>query len=459
MGFIYNVFDVFFKQIMTQASLMLGIVTLIGYLAMKKKLYDAMAGAIKTAVGVMILQVGAGKMVTTFRPILFALSEKFGIEGVIIDPYAASPAVIEALGKNFAWVGYTVMVGFAWNILLVALKKWTKVRSLFLTGHVMFLQAALVTWMVYYYLHTGMVGTIIIAGILSGTYWAVLPNMLIKATDEITGGAGFTIGHQQMLGSWLATKIAPKLGDPKKGVEEIEYPGWLKIFNNNVVASAILMLLFFGIIMIALGKETVEAMQPGRNWIVHILLTGLGFSVNLTIILTGVRMFVAELTNSFQGVSEKLLPGAVIGVDCAAIYAFAPHAVLYGFIFGAIGQIAGVVALLVIGSPILIIPGFVPVFFDNATIGIYANKFGGARAAAIITFLAGLVHIFGGVWAASLSGLSGGWQGNFDWAVIWPVVMTALKYLGVAGVGVVVIAGLIVPQLQNKKSKLVDANK
>ena len=81
-------------------------------------------------------------------------------------------------------------------------------------------------------------------------------------------------------------------------------------------------------------------------------------------------MFVSELTNAFQGISNKLLPGSFPAVDVAASYGFgSPNAVLSGFAFDLIGQLITIVLLIVFKNPILIITGFVPVFFDNAAIG------------------------------------------------------------------------------------------
>ena len=49
-------------------------------------------------------------------------------------------------------------------------------------------------------------------------------------------------------------------------------------------------------------------------------------------------MFVSELTESFQGISNKILPGSVPAVDCAAVYGFGhANAVTIGFLFGALG--------------------------------------------------------------------------------------------------------------------------
>ena len=74
-------------------------------------------------------------------------------------------------------------------------------------------------------------------------------------------------------------------------------------------------------------------------------------------------MFVAELTESFKGISDKLLPGAIPAVDCAVAYGFAPaNAVTVGFFCGALGQFLAIAGLLIFHSPVMIIAGFVPLF-------------------------------------------------------------------------------------------------
>jgi len=431
-----QIWDVFFNQFLTKPQLLLGVVVAIGYILLKRPWVRVLTGAVKTAVGVMILSVGAGQLVGTFRPIIFAVSERFGIQGAIIDPYAGLPAVLDALGENSGWVGYTIMVAFALNIVLVLLKRWTRFRAVFLTGHIMFIQSAFVTWLVHYSLDTSLGATVLIAGILTGLYWTIGSHLLIEPTDKVTGGAGFTLGHQQMFMDWIATKIAPRIGDPEDSTETLKLPEWLSFVQDNIVSVAVLMTIFMGVLMLALGPAKVQEMAGTTHWLVHILLTGLSFAVNVTIILTGVRIFVAELAISFKGVSDRLLPGAVVGVDCPAVFPYAPTALILGFLVTTVAQLIAVGILLAIGAPYLVIPGFVPLFFDGGPVAIYANAYGGWKASVVCCFILGLVQVFGSAWALSVAGVVGGWMGNFDWATFWPAVTTILQLIGRAlGVG------------------------
>jgi PTS system ascorbate-specific IIC component len=419
---------VFFNQIIVKPQLLLAIIVAIGYIFLKRPWTTVVSGAIKTTVGIMILQLGSGQLINTFRPIMLALSERFGIQGTIIDGYVGFPMALEALGDRQSWVGYVILIALAVNIFLVAIGAF---RSVFLTGHIMFQQSAIATWIVVYTLGLPILPSILIAGALVGLYWTIGSHLLIKPTAVVTNNAGFTLGHQQMLMDWITAKLAHLFGDPKKDdIEKIELPGWLAILDDNIIATTVIMFVFIFAIMMAMGIPAVTEMAAGTHWLLYIVLTATSFSVYITVILTGVRLFVAEIANSFKGISEKLLKNAVVGVDCPALFPFSPNAWILGFLITTVGELVAIIGLIVFKSPVFIIAGFVPLFFDGGPIGVYANKFGGYKAVLFFCFITGVIQVLGSALMVPMSGLVGGWMGNFDWATVWPAITVLLRFVG-----------------------------
>lgn len=423
-----KIVDFIMNQILGQTYILFAIIAFIGYMALKESFSKAATGAIKTAIGVMVMGQGASLMIGTFNSLLNPLNEKFGMTGILLDVYVTMSTANTKLGEYASWSAYTLLVSFCLNLIFVALSKYTRIRTVFLTGNVMLIQTAISTYIVYYFFHTGMIATVLIASVITTLYWGIFSGLLIKPVKEITGSEEFSIGHQQMLGSYLAYKIASKLGKKEQDVETMQLPKWLSIFQDTIVASSIVLIVFVGIIMLALGKDVVSSMAGTTNWIIYIFKTGLTLSVALFILLTGVKLFVAEIMESFKGITKKLLPGAVVAVDCAAIFSFSPKAVLLGFLGGSLGTIVAIVTLIAIGSPMFIIPGFIPLFFDNATIGVFANKRGGYKAALIITFFVGVIQVLGSGLAATAMELNV-WQGCFDFATIWLGIIYVFKWI------------------------------
>lgn len=452
-----------FNNILSRPQIFIGLIVVIGYIMLHKKWYQVFAGFIKAVVGYMILQVGAKNLVSSVTPIINGLKAKFNITAAVADPnfgLTAAQAALESIGQATSYAMITLLIAFLWNILLLLFRKQTKIRTLFTTGHIMVKQATVATWIIFFLLPSCRnIFGILLVGILCGTYWSVFSNMTVEATQDLTDGAGFAVGHQQMLGVWLTDKFAGKLGNKDKGVENMKLSGFFSIFDDYVVGTSVIMMLFFGVILLIIGKPLMMEMDKTLTndlWYgLYVIEACCSFAVNLVILKTGVRMFVNEMVESFKGISSKM-KGVMPAVDCAATYGFgASNAVTLGFLFGALGEVIAFIVLIVFKSPILIIPGFVPMFYDNATLGLYANHKGGLKALIIICLASGLIQVFGSAFAINLFGMTsfGGYVGNFDWATLWPAMGVIIKYLAIPGIIICIIGMLVIPQIQYHKNK------
>lgn len=437
------ILDLLLKQIFGQPFLLMAIIVFIGYIAMKQKFSKALMGAVKASIGILVMGMGSGALIGNFGKLLTALQTATGIQGAGLNTYPTMTASYEKMdavlgaGTGNTWGIYTLLVAFILNLALVALRKWTKIRAVYLTGNAMIVQCGISTYIVWRFLGLGMIPTVLIAALVTALYWGIFSTLLIKPTKAITN-ADFTVAHQQMVVSYVAYKVAPKIGDPEKDdIERKKMPESLNFLQDNIIATALVMFISVAVIFLVIGGGQIDWLRSGdglnqgglKNNIVFLIWISITLTANIYVLLAGVRMFVGELMMSFKGISERLLPGAVAGVDCAAIFAFAPKSVVLGLLFGTLGQVIGLAGLIVFKSPIFLVPGFIPLFFDNATIAVFANKFGGWKAAAVICTTNGIIQILGSALAVHLMELSW-WQGSADYATLWIGIIAIFKGIG-----------------------------
>lgn len=183
MEFLLGIWSFFAQNILQKPAFFIGLMVLIGNALLKKPWYEILSSFIKATVGYMILTVGSGGLVSSCRPVLVGLKDKFNISAVIIDPYYGQSAIdtaLNAINRSFSMVMVLLLIAFIFNILLVAFRKVTKIRSIFTTGHIQVQQSAIAFWIILTcFPQLGDTQYLILMGILLGTYWAVGSNLTV----------------------------------------------------------------------------------------------------------------------------------------------------------------------------------------------------------------------------------------------------------------------------------------
>lgn len=437
-GTLFFAKDLLLNNFLGINAVLIGLIVFIGYLILGRGFSDSLIGMLKAMIGVLMMQIGSGMIVGLAKPVFLAFS-KFGKGLTPLDTYLGQVSVenfLNSVGQGFAsWLAYALLIGLTINIILIALRRWTNVHSLMITGHVMFQQAAVVVPVVLVLMFSGQqfrtaegainvggqVGTIFFSGLLLGTYWGVASSSTIKGSDAVTQKAGFCVGHQQMFGIAIAYQIGKFFGKKEDSAETKKLSNKVKLLEDNIFSQSVLILLIFLILILIIqfapagasvrfglsnglvNKAIYGSWTPGGGavyWPINLVLGSLQLIAAILTLQAGIRMFVSELQQAFQGISEKLVPGSVVAVDVAATYGFSQNSVTYGFLFGSIGQFLAmglVIGLAQIPNSrfeiVMVVPLFITLFFNSGSIGVFANASGGYKATIAVPMIFGFVEI------------------------------------------------------------------
>jgi len=428
--------DFVVNQVLREPSIFLGLIVLLGMVFMKRDFKNILVSTLKTIVGVRILQVGAGTLVSSSRPIMNMLVARFGLQGRVADPWTGVGEGLEIMADTplVGQIGLIMVV--AWLVHLL-LSRITKLKVVYLTGHVAFSDTALVTF--FAWALTGWTDwrAIALAVGLLAIYWWLWPALMKKPLEKLVGDDNITIGHNMAVFGWVAMQISKLTGDTSKDTEKLEFPGWLSVMKDSVISYSVIMAILYTTIGILAGPTVGAEYSGGMNYILYSFMQGINIAVGVTILLLGVRMFLAELLPAFQGFARVVVPGAVPAVDNPVFWTYAPQATLLGLIFTVFGMLAGILLQVVLGFTYVTVPSVIPIFFGGCTLGAFASKYGGVRGTIISTFVLGIVQVLGAVWLSQVVNFQVAGGGHIDYTTYWPALLTVLKtvlgFFGISG--------------------------
>ena len=368
----------FLVEFLSNPTIVIGLVALLGLVLMKNKLTTVITGTLKTIFGFMILSAGASVIVGALIPFSAMFQSAFGLTGIVPEDNALVAGVQTVLGFETPMI---MLFSFVINIILARV---TPFKYIFLTGHMMFSFAGTMAIVLD---QLGINGwtAIIIGSIVQGVSMVIFPAISQRYTKRILGSDdvafGFWGSSLIVLSGFIAKKCRKKNSDENDTWEKVKVPEKLGFLKDMSILMGIVMVIVYVVTAIAAGKDVVTGLSGGKNWIAFVILQALTFVAGILILLQGVRMFLGEIIPAFKGISEKLVPGARPALDVPIFYAYGPTATTIGFLCAVVG---GLVATFL--SPltgVVVLPGVIGLFFMGGAAGVFGDKLGGKRGAVI----------------------------------------------------------------------------
>lgn len=382
-------------NIFGQAAILLGFIVLLGLLLQKKSTSQVISGTFKAVIGFLIISAGAGVItnaLTVFEPLwkeVFNLSE---------EPLGNFMGQEGFNAKYGSAVTLAMTLGFIINVLLA---RFTRLKFIYLTGHMMFWTTTIFAGIVIQTAGDVSFGKLVIfLAVFMGLYWTIQPALTQPFMRKIMGNDNIALGHTSASVSLLSALAGKYLGNKENDSEKIKLPKGLEFLRDSNVITALTMGLLFliGAIIISFkntpGSQALVEAAGEQNFIVYAIIQSFTFAAGIAVVLLGVRMFIGEMVPAFKGIATKIVPGAKPALDSPVVFPFAPNAVILGFLGSFIGAL---IWLVILGNTVgyVFVPTMIVLFFHSATAGVFGNATGGARGAIIAGFITSTVVAWG----------------------------------------------------------------
>jgi len=382
----------FAVDLLSKASILIGIVAMIGLIAQGKPFGAIVAGTVKTILGFLILGAGAGVVVSAIVPLGGLTELGFGLQGALPVNEVFVAIAQEKLGSV---IGYVFAISFFLSVLLA---RFTPLKYIFLSGHHILFMSVLTVGILGISVITDPTTLVIVASIITGISFLTSAWVSDPYMKAVTGGDDIVMGHfgcgSYVLGGYLGLLF----GDKKKSTEEVNVPEWLGFMKEPLVAMAVVMWLFFllasfAAVMVGGTTRVGEIYANNQSWVLNSLMSALTFAAGIGVILLGVRMILADIVPAFRGFAEKIVPGAKAALDCPVVFPYAPNAVLIGYLTSIVGGVLVMFLQIAMNGAIgaVIIPSMIIHFFLGATSAVFGNATGGMKGAVLGGFFNGVV--------------------------------------------------------------------
>jgi PTS system ascorbate-specific IIC component len=368
------------QNILGQPPILLGLVALIGLLIQRKSFEEIITSTFKVMIGVVMMIAGATLFVNE-------LLNFQNIVGTAVGFQPKYPPGYIPLGDFTAKFGsYAAMIMTVAFIIHLIIARFTKIKFVYLTGHLMWwVSLTVVATLLTLKPNASALEIIAIGSIIMALYWSIQPWYIHSAMKEVMGTDEIAFGHTSSSAAFLAFYLGKYVGKPEESTEQVKFPKALSFFKDYAVSTAVilgLIMIIAAIIGYAINPTAVVKLAGELNPIIWAFLRGIYFAVAIVVLLTGVRMFIAEIVPAFRGIAQKLIPGAKPALDCPVVFPQAPTAVVIGFVSGLIVFLVFMGLFAATGFAI-IVPPMIMLFFPGGAAAVFGNRTGGWKGAVL----------------------------------------------------------------------------
>ena len=380
-----GVINFIIENILTQASITIALIAMLGLCLQKKSAGQVVSGTLKTLLGFQVLSAGSSIIVGSLTYFGEIFTAGFHMQGIIPSIEAINGQAMNELGLGRD-IALTFLGIFIVNILIARFTKW---KYMFLTGQAILWMATMTTVFGYFAGLRGLV--LIIVGSVVGAIFAVaMPAIAQPIIRKITGSNDIALGHFCTIGYMFEAGVAYIFGERdenKKSIEDINLPKSFEFLQDPYLSVMVVMVPLYIITAAFAGPGIGD--HGAQHYLMFAFLQAIQFVVGVYVLLSGVRLLLGEIVPAFRGIAMKLVPNAIPALDCPVFFPYSPNAVILGFITTTIGTIIAMFVLPTFGLA-MILPGMLTNFFAGGTAGIFGNAAGGRRGAII----GGIAHGF-----------------------------------------------------------------
>lgn len=370
----------FITAVLSNPAFILGIIALVGLVALRKTSSEIIKGTMKTVLGFLILQAGSSIIVNALIPFSNMFTQAFHLSGIVAEDNSLVAAVQQFLGKETALI---MVFAFLINLILARLTPW---KYIFLTGHMMFSFAGTMAIVLD---QMGMSGAslILVGSLVQGVSMILFPAISQPFVRKVTGSDSVAFGFWGSSWICLSGLVGGLVGNKSNSTEEIKFSEKFDFLKDMSILMGIVMVAIYIVTAIVAGPEVVSELSGGQNIYLFTIIQALTFVAGILVLLQGVRMFLGEIVPAFKGIGEKIVPGSKPALDVPIFYSYAPVAVTLGFLAAMVGGL--LVTFISKWLPVVVLPSVIGLFFMGGAAGVFGNTTGGRRGAIVAGFLLG----------------------------------------------------------------------